>query len=148
MSWRRHGITALSGAAMFAAVELVDRWLAAAGLHAETTRIDDVLLGLVAAALVFLLQRQQERELGRQRRSAAVIEQMNHHIRNALQVIVARASLDHHDRPELLQIEEAVARIDWALREILPQSGGASGARMSGEKEERRERAEPAAPVR
>jgi hypothetical protein len=109
---------------MMVAVDLVDRWFVAVGLHAETTRIDDLLLGLVAAALVFLIQRQQDRELRRQRQSAAVIEQMNHHIRNALQVIVARASLDHEANPELQQINEAVARIDWALREILPQSTG------------------------
>ncbi len=122
MSWRRLAITALSGLAMCVAVDLVDRWLAAVGLHAETTRFDDLLIGLVAAVLVFLLQRQQERELRRQRQSAAVIDQMNHHIRNALQVIVARASLDHQSKPELLQINDAVARIDWALREILPRS--------------------------
>jgi hypothetical protein len=126
MSWRRLGIPALSGLAMMVAVDLVDRWFVAVGLHAETTRIDDLLLGLVAAALVFLIQRQQDRELRRQRQSAAVIEQMNHHIRNALQVIVARASLDHEAKPELQQINEAVARIDWALREILPRS--ATGA--------------------
>jgi len=124
MSWRRLGIPALSGVAMMVAVDLVDRWFVDLGLHAETTRIDDVLLGLVAAALVFLIQRQQDRELRRQRQSAAVIEQMNHHIRNALQVIVARASLDHEAKPELQQINDAVARIDWALREILPQSAG------------------------
>ncbi len=122
MSWRRLGIPALSGVAMMVAVDLIDRWFVARGLHAETTRIDDLLLGLVAAALVFLIQRQQDRELRRQRQSAAVIEQMNHHIRNALQVIVARASIDHEATPELRQIDDAVARIDWALREILPQS--------------------------
>jgi hypothetical protein len=109
---------------MMVAVDLVDRWFVSVGLHAETTRIDDVLLGLVAAALVLLIQRQQDRELRRQRQSAAVIEQMNHHIRNALQVIVSRASLDHEAKPELQQINEAVARIDWALREILPSSAG------------------------
>ncbi|HUB17456.1 MAG TPA: hypothetical protein VL990_02400 [Acidobacteriaceae bacterium] len=123
MSWRRTAITVLSGVAMSLAVDLVDRWLAALGLHAETTRIDDLLLGLFAALLVWLIQRQQERELRRQRQSATVIEQMNHHIRNALQVIVSRASLDGHSRSELRQIDEAVARIDWALREILPHTG-------------------------
>ncbi|HVT99640.1 MAG TPA: hypothetical protein VHE33_19225 [Acidobacteriaceae bacterium] len=107
---------------MMVAVDLVDRWLASQGLHAEVTRFDDILPGLVAAALVFLIQRQQNRELRRQRQNAAVIDQMNHHIRNALQVIVARASLDHEATPELRQIDDAVARIDWALREILPQS--------------------------
>lgn len=105
---------------MFFCVDLVDAWLASRGLHAETTWIDNVLLGLVAAALVLLLQRQQEIELRRQRHSAEIIEQMNHHIRNALQVIVARATLDHHAEPEVHQIQGAVARIDWALREILP----------------------------
>jgi hypothetical protein len=124
MSWRRLGIAALSGVAMMVAVDLIDKAFVAAGLHAETTRIDDVLLGLVAAALVFLIQRQQARELRRQLQSAVVIEQMNHHIRNALQVIVARATLDHEAKPELQQIHSAVARIDWALREILPRSAG------------------------
>jgi hypothetical protein len=109
---------------MFAAVYLVDLWLAAKGLHAESTWIDNVLLSAVATAMAWLLQRHQERELLRQRQSAIVIEQMNHHIRNALQVIVARASLDQRDTPELAQIHDAVARIDWALREILPQSTG------------------------
>jgi len=124
MSWRRVVIALLSGLAMSLAVNLVDGWLAAKGLHAETTSFDDILPGVVAAALVFLLQRQQERQLRYQRQSVAVIDQMNHHIRNALQIIVTRASLDHKAKPELDQIHSAVARIDWALREILPQSVG------------------------
>lgn len=123
MPARRHVITVLVGAAMFVAVYLVDRWMLAEGLHAESTWVDNILLGLIAAAMAFLLQKYQERELRRQQQSAVVIEQMNHHIRNALQVIVSRASLDKRDSPELEQIHRAVARIDWALREILPQSG-------------------------
>lgn len=125
MSWRRDLFTTLmAGVAMALIVDLIDRGFVAIGLHAETTRIDDVLIGLVAAAFVFLVQRQQERELRRQLQNAAVIEQMNHHIRNALQVIVTHAGLDHEAKPELQQIDDAVARIDWALREILPKSAG------------------------
>lgn len=123
MTARRQVVTLLVGVGMFVAVYVIDLWLAAQGLHAESTWIDDVLLGVIAAAMAFVLQKYQERELRRQRQSAAVIDQMNHHIRNALQVIVARASLDRRDTPELEQINEAVARIDWALREILPHSG-------------------------
>ena len=122
MSWRRYGIAGIAGIAMAIVVDLIDRGFVALGLHAETTRIDDILIGLVAAALVLFVQRQQVRELRRQQQSAAVIEQMNHHIRNALQVIVARASLEQETKPELRQIDDAVARIDWALREILPRS--------------------------
>ena len=124
MPARRYVITLLVGIGMFVAVYVVDIWLAAEGLHAESTWVDNVLLGVIAAAMAFLLQKHQERELRRQQRNAAIIEQMNHHIRNALQVIVARASLDQRDTPELVQINDAVARIDWALREILPQSAG------------------------
>jgi len=122
MPWRRLAITLLSGVAMFLAVDLLNAWLAAAGLHALTTRFDDILLGIIAAALAVLLQRQQEMEFRRRRFNAAVIEPLNHHIRNALQIIVTRASLDQKAQPELDQINSAVARIDWALREILPQS--------------------------
>jgi len=126
MSARRHVVTLLVGVSMFVAVYVIDLWLAAQGLHAESTWIDNVLLGIIAAAMAFVLQEYQERELRRQQQRAAIIDQMNHHIRNALQVIVARASLDRRDTPELEQINEAVARIDWALREILPHSTGGS----------------------
>ncbi len=126
MPARRGIVTLLIGIGMFVAVYLVDAWLVAEGLHAESTWVDNILLSVVAAAMAFLLQKHQQRELRRQQQSAAVIEQMNHHIRNALQVIVSRTSLDQRDTPELEQINQAVARIDWALREILPQSSGDS----------------------
>jgi mannitol-1-phosphate/altronate dehydrogenase len=126
MPARRSFVTLLVGIGMFLAVYLVDGWLVAVGLHAESTWVDNILLSVVAAAMAFLLQKHQQRELRRQQQSAAVIEQMNHHIRNALQVIVSRTSLDQRDTPELEQINQAVARIDWALRKILPQSSGDS----------------------
>ncbi|MGA9510044.1 MAG: hypothetical protein WBV55_15610 [Candidatus Sulfotelmatobacter sp.] len=49
-----------------------------------------------------------------------VIAEMNHHIRNALSPVAL--SLDETDNQELNRvIVEAVDRIDWALREILPR---------------------------
>lgn len=127
MATRRYLFPLLAGIGMCVAVYLVDLWLAMEGLHAESTRIDDILLGFIAAGMTFLLQRHEERELRRQQHNAVIIEQMNHHIRNALQVIVSRASLDQQDAAAVAQIHTAVARIDWALREILPRSaGGAS----------------------
>jgi hypothetical protein len=47
------------------------------------------------------------------------IELMNHHVRNALQVIVDSAYLHGHAQ-QLDEIQMSVKRIDWALREILP----------------------------
>jgi hypothetical protein len=49
-----------------------------------------------------------------------VIAEMNHHIRNALSPI--SLSLDATEDQQLERvISEAVDRIDWALREILPR---------------------------
>jgi hypothetical protein len=49
-----------------------------------------------------------------------VIAEMNHHIRNALSPL--SLSLDDHENQQLKHvISDAVERIDWALREILPR---------------------------
>jgi signal transduction histidine kinase len=116
---RKHGISLLAALGMFGAVYLVDDLLAKAGLHAEATCLDDVLLALAVGVLVFFLEQQHEHRLSEQRNRARIIAQMNHHIRNALQVIVCRTSLEDLNSQELEDIKSAVDRIDWALREIL-----------------------------
>ena len=121
---RPYLIPIVAGAGIFLVVHLIDAVLASTGMHAESTYIDDLILGIIVAVLAFVIQRQHELELRRQRRCAAVIDQMNHHIRNALQVIVGRANLGLNSHAELGQITTAVERIDWALREILPHSLG------------------------
>jgi signal transduction histidine kinase len=123
----KYVLALLAGLGMFGAVYLADAGLASHGLHAETTYLDDALLGCLSALLVFFLQQHHERELRRQRQFAAVVEQMNHHIRNALQVIVYQTALDPKFSEELQGIHGAVQRIDWALREILPSAVTADG---------------------
>jgi 1,2-phenylacetyl-CoA epoxidase catalytic subunit len=76
------------------------------------------MVGLVGAALVYVLslrerQRQQYVEC-----RLRVIAEMNHHIRNALQVITFYT---HKGQKQEVGIVEAVERIQWALREVLPQ---------------------------
>lgn len=117
---RKFVVTLLAALAMFVAVFFVDRLLARFGLHAEATYVDDFLLSILAGALVFILQLQHERERARQQHSAVIIEEMNHHIRNALQVIVYRMGPKTRESDELRDIRESVDRIAWALREILP----------------------------
>lgn len=118
----------LGGLATSGAVYLVEATLARAGIQGEKTLLDDALLGIFAALAVFFLlsHRDAERELSRQKECASVIAELNHHIRNALQVIVSRTELSFNN-PELQEIRNAVNRIDWALREILPRSIGNSG---------------------
>lgn len=76
------------------------------------------LVGFVAGVLVYLLSVRE-----RQRRAYVdcrlrVIAEMNHHIRNALQVITFYS---RKGEKQEVGVVEAVERIQWALREVLPQ---------------------------
>ncbi len=80
----------------------------------------DALLGVVAGALIFrLLQYERERR-ARLRQRIAVIADMNHHVRNALQVISFHAYTTT-DREQIEAVKESMERIQWALKEILPK---------------------------
>jgi tetratricopeptide (TPR) repeat protein len=77
------------------------------------------LTGLVAGLLFYTLTNveRQRRKLVRERLST--ISEMNHHIRNALQVITYATATGNHDESVEL-IRTSVERIEWALREVLP----------------------------
>jgi hypothetical protein len=80
-----------------------------------TVEVSDALAALLAGVLFYKIH------AGRKRRKLILqrlesIDQMNHHIRNALQVI----SFTVHAK-EVDNIDRAVNRIQWALREILPK---------------------------
>lgn len=100
--------------------------LLAQGLsQAGTLLVSDAFAGVAAAVFAtygFYLQRQREAEL---RLRVDRIVEMNHHVRNALQVI-AYWSVADRDKREMELIRQAVDRIEWALREILPSGLGAS----------------------
>ena len=54
-----------------------------------------------------------------------IVEDVNHHVRNALTSIVLSASL--HEDPELnARIKDACDRIDWVLSDVLSQSVNAT----------------------
>ena len=85
--------------------------------------ISNLLTGLFAAGMLYQVVREERanRELLRARMKT--IAELNHHIRNALQVIKfwgaqQRPSLD---AMQLQLINDSVDRIEWALREVLPK---------------------------
>ena len=94
-------------------------------LHEHDSRllvveVSDALGGVVAGALMFrLLQYERERR-ARLRQKIAVIADMNHHVRNALQVISLHA-YSNTDQEQLTAVRESMERIQWALREVLPK---------------------------
>jgi hypothetical protein len=77
------------------------------------------LTGIAAGLLYFQITRvERERRAATQERLRTIAE-MNHHIRNALQVIAyASTTTDKTQSVEL--IDQSVERIEWALREVLP----------------------------
>jgi hypothetical protein len=80
--------------------------------------LSNMLTGVVAGFLYYQLGRiERERRAIMQQRLRTIAE-MNHHIRNALQVITYAASQDRADSVEL--IRASLERIEWALREVLP----------------------------
>lgn len=75
-----------------------------------------LILGMLAAKLLHNAYKARQYALARLR----VIAELNHHVRNALEVISLSAYITH-DEEAIRRIMEGVNRIDWALREILPQ---------------------------
>jgi hypothetical protein len=82
--------------------------------------LSNLLTGVVAGAL--LLQstiRAQEKQRLLQQRLDKVSE-INHHVRNALQVVAFYKHLA--DDPKVARlIEESIQRIEWTLEEVLPR---------------------------
>ncbi len=86
------------------------------GLRGSQRVLDDICGGIIAGLLVFWYARAKNRYVAQQLNT---IELMNHHIRNALQVITY-AGYRQTDIEQVQLVREAVERIHWALREVLP----------------------------
>ncbi|MGZ4838348.1 MAG: hypothetical protein ACXVZR_07330 [Terriglobales bacterium] len=94
-------------------------------LHENESRkiaisVSDTLAAVIAGALVFRLLQYERDRRRRLRQRLEVIAEMNHHVRNALQVI-SLSTYSSADQQHLAAIKESVNRIQWALREILPK---------------------------
>lgn len=108
---------------------LLDRLLHKEGITTrELLLLSDFLVGLVAAALVFILALHHEQRTRYVAGRLAIIAEMNHHIRNALQVITFQ--IGRKDEREISTMREAVNRITWALSEVLPQMPGVEEPRQ------------------
>src|SRR2546423_6872933 len=103
-------LSLLLAAAVFAFGFTVDHIVT----HYVTTPVvswlDDIVSASVAGLLVFFYSRQRDRVLAERLK---VIDLMNHHVRNALQVIVNAQFSMPEEQVEV--IDTAVKRIDWAL---------------------------------
>ena len=86
-------------------------------ISTESHRVlDDLCGGIIAAVVIYRYERRRSKYLNE---GLKTIELMNHHVRNALNVIVTSVYVHGYDK-ELNEIGVSVNRIEWALREILP----------------------------
>jgi hypothetical protein len=116
-----------SAIVIFGIVYWINVWLAHHGLRRDARLLDTILLSALVFALGIAQQLGHERELKRQKQLMAIVADMNHHIRNALQVIVSHSVMSIKDASAIEEIRQAVQRIDWCLREVLPTADGISG---------------------
>jgi hypothetical protein len=85
------------------------------GLSEPQQIFDDFCGGIIAGLLIYRYEYSRSKYLNVRLKT---VELMNHHVRNALNVIVASAYVHEHDK-QLNEIQISVNRIDWALREVL-----------------------------
>jgi hypothetical protein len=77
---------------------------------------DDLIISVVLGCVVLFYEKRRRRYLEARLK---VIGEMNHHVRNALQVL-SYTTLRQEDEKVRNMMRESVTRIDWALREVLP----------------------------
>ena len=81
--------------------------------------VSNSLTGMVAGAFFWQAMRRDRDRRQFVRERLHTISEMNHHIRNALQVI-SFYSYREQDEKTLDMLRKAVNRIQWALKEVLP----------------------------
>ena len=81
----------------------------------------NTLTGLIAGWLFYSFAQHERSRHELMRERMRTIAELNHHIRNALQVIKFWGGTQSHvDSMQLQLINDSVDRIEWALTEVLP----------------------------
>ena len=124
--WLRHsGWVSIAVVTVVSALGFVlDRVLVKEGLpRLDMLILSNSVTGAFAGLLFYQMVREEKaaRELIRARMNT--IAELNHHIRNALQVIkfLGAQQKPGLDPMQLQLINDSVDRIEWALREVLPR---------------------------
>jgi hypothetical protein len=124
--WFRHSILlSLAVAAIVSVLGILfDHILVLEGLPRLAMMImSNVLTGVFAGGLFLQLAREEKANRVLVQSRMNTIAELNHHIRNALQVIKFLGGQQRTglDAVQLQLINDSVNRIEWALREVLPR---------------------------
>jgi hypothetical protein len=111
---RRVGVSALLGLVIAGIGSLLEAIIDHHSAFSSES-LDDIVVGVLVALIIFAYEQRRYRSMLDKVR---VIAAMNHHVRNALQAISYAPYADQEK--QIRMIRDSVARIQWALREILP----------------------------
>ena len=112
---RRIGLSFVLGFCLFVLGAFLQGVLGRHGLTGLRLYVDDLVLGILAGLLVFAYEQRRHKAM---MEKIAMISAMNHHVRNALQAISYAPYTEQAKQIQLIQ--QSVARIQWALQEVLP----------------------------
>jgi hypothetical protein len=123
----RNFLVALAaGCGGFIVLWAVEKILVAVGMAPKETYLDELLVGIMAALLALALEMHHQAETRRIRQAAQLIGQLNHYIRNSLQVILSCSTMQ--PSPASAEaIRGSVRRIEWVLDKIVKESELFSG---------------------
>ncbi len=108
------------GIVSFLATELMHHWLVPDLGRNRERWLAEAFSALIVTCLVAKLTQMAREQYRAAIARMQVIDEMNHHIRNALAPIAL--AVDAIENQHLIRIiSDGVDRIDWALREILPR---------------------------
>ena len=111
---------------------LLDRLLHRDGIsHQYLLDLSNLLTGLLAAFIFYHSRREHLQQKRLLQEKLRIVAEMNHHIRNALQVI-ALCAAKTQDENGIQVIRQAAERIEWSLREILPSYPTAAENQLAG----------------
>lgn len=86
-----------------------------------TLLFDDLLTGIAAAFAAWFILRAEVRRRQQEIQRLHILDETNHHVRNALQVVVLHVY--SMEGPRAAELQKAVSRIEWTLNEVLPRIG-------------------------
>jgi hypothetical protein len=115
-AWVTNLRSVLVGFGFFFVGSISDVWLQQHARSHSIAMITDAALGIATGLLVLLYERRQGQNIIRK---LETIRLMNHHVRNSLQVIAFATSAPQQEELTV-DVRDAVDRIEWALREVLP----------------------------
>jgi hypothetical protein len=104
------------GFAIFIFGASIEALLHASGISSRWDLIDNLITAIMAGLIVFLYEQRRGKDI---RQRLRMIAAMNHHVRNALQSILW-SPYAQDSKDQIKKVQESVNRIEWALREILP----------------------------